>query len=154
MGRERMDWHPLQFPCAVPPQPPFVCTPQAILKTSIGQVSLFPLYLGSALMALQLLEGKTFEAAAAKLQESFVSTYLIGTVFWPAANVASEWRGDRPRSGGRGVGGRSWEVGGGGRISPGRGMDAALDFLNQWMGRWATGSEQFMGGGPIAGSHP
>ena len=77
---------------------PTLCAPlQAILKTSIGQVSLFPLYLGSALMALQLLEGKTVEAAAAKLQESFVSTYLIGTVFWPAANVASEWRGDRPR---------------------------------------------------------
>ena len=80
---------------ALSPQSPLlsVCAPpQAILKTSIGQVSLFPLYLGSALMALQLLEGKTVEAATAKLRESFVSTYLIGTLFWPAANVASECR--------------------------------------------------------------
>ena len=41
-------------------------------------------------MALQLLEGKTTAEAVSKLHNSFVSTFLIGTVFWPIANIASE----------------------------------------------------------------
>ncbi|GAX84929.1 hypothetical protein CEUSTIGMA_g12350.t1 [Chlamydomonas eustigma] len=59
----------------------------ALLKTSIGQVTLFPAYLGGALIALSLLEGKRTSEAVAKLQDTFLSTYVAGSFFWPVANT-------------------------------------------------------------------
>ena len=54
--------------------------------------SVCPVFVSSAMLALQLLEGKSLAEATAKLQSSFVSTFLIGTVFWTVANLASERR--------------------------------------------------------------
>jgi protein Mpv17 len=59
----------------------------AMFKVLAGQLTLFPVYLGSALLALSLLEGKAVDRSVAAMQQTFVPTYLAGSVFWPIANV-------------------------------------------------------------------
>ena len=60
-----------------------------LTKTALGQVTLFPTYLATALFALAVLEGAPPAAAADRVGAAFPRAFAAGCVFWPAANLAN-----------------------------------------------------------------
>ncbi|KAG1666162.1 hypothetical protein FOA52_011574 [Chlamydomonas sp. UWO 241] len=59
----------------------------ALTKTALGQVTLFPVYLGSCFMALKLMEGLSVQQSFEHVSKVFIPTMVTGSVFWPAANM-------------------------------------------------------------------
>lgn len=60
-----------------------------VTKTAVGQVTLFPAYLVTALFALAALEGVPPADAAARSRAAFPRAFAAGCVFWPAANLVN-----------------------------------------------------------------
>lgn len=60
---------------------------QALQKTVLGQITVFPVYVATFFAYSGLLEGKSLGQAIAKTKEKFVPTFVAGSVFWPIANV-------------------------------------------------------------------
>ena len=65
---------------------------------AVGQVTLFPVYLGLFTFYIGALEGRTVRQSADKLATTLLPTLATGTAFWPAVNmvnflyVPSAWR--------------------------------------------------------------
>ena len=60
---------------------------QAVCKTLLGQVTVFPAYLALFFTYSKVLEGGTLESGFRHTRSAFVPTYKAGWVFWPAVNV-------------------------------------------------------------------
>lgn len=60
---------------------------QAMYKTAIGQVSVFPLYVASFYSYMGILEGLSPPQCVEKVSKAFVPTLVTGTAFWPFVNV-------------------------------------------------------------------
>lgn len=60
---------------------------QVLKKTTLGQITLFPVYLSMFFCYMGLLEGKGLEGGMEKLKASFSKTYASGSIFWPIANI-------------------------------------------------------------------
>jgi len=61
---------------------------QAVAKTAVGQVTLFPAYLAMFSVYMGVLEGKrTPTELGDKVQDFLWPTFKAGAAFWPAANV-------------------------------------------------------------------
>ena len=60
---------------------------QALKKTALGQVTIFPTYIIAFFSYVSLLEGKTMKQAVQKVRDKFWPAIATGTVFWPAANM-------------------------------------------------------------------
>ncbi|KAK9820187.1 hypothetical protein WJX72_007267 [[Myrmecia] bisecta] len=56
-------------------------------KTLAGQLTLFPVYCAAFFAYMGLLEGKSAERCIQKVKESYMPTYIGGSVFWPVANM-------------------------------------------------------------------
>lgn len=61
----------------------------AFLKTAVGQVTLFPVYVAAFFTYMGVLEGKTLPQCVEKVQSSMLPTMVTGTIFWPAANMVN-----------------------------------------------------------------
>jgi len=61
----------------------------AVKKSAVGQVTIFPVYVSLMFMYLGLLEGRGVEGSWQRLQQSLPKTLVTGTMFWPAANVVN-----------------------------------------------------------------
>ena len=51
---------------------------QAVIKTAVGQVTVFPVYLSALLVYMNALEHKSFKGAEQKLRNSFLPIYTSG----------------------------------------------------------------------------
>ena len=51
---------------------------QAVIKTAVGQVTVFPVYLSALLVYMNALENKSFKGAEQKLRNSFLPIYTSG----------------------------------------------------------------------------
>ena len=60
---------------------------QALKKTALGQVTIFPTYVTLFYAYIALLEGKSARQACGRVQRNFWPTMATGTVFWPIANM-------------------------------------------------------------------
>jgi hypothetical protein len=60
--------------------------PQALKKSLAGQVTLFPVWLGTFFTAMAVLEGRGLEGGMQKLRDNFGTTLVSGSVFWWAGN--------------------------------------------------------------------
>lgn len=59
----------------------------AMVKSAVGQVTLFPTYISLFFMYMGTLDGLGLQVAAAKLAGAFPAAAATGTLFWPAANL-------------------------------------------------------------------
>ena len=59
----------------------------AVIKTAVGQVTIFPVYLASFFTYMGLLEGLSLQECAQKVMHAAPSTFATGTAFWPIVNV-------------------------------------------------------------------
>jgi hypothetical protein len=55
---------------------------QALRKTAVGQLMLFPTYVTAFFLAMGLLEGRGLAGGCDKLQAAFLPTITSGSVFW------------------------------------------------------------------------
>ena len=60
-----------------------------MVKTALGQVSVFPVYVAAFFTYTGLLEGKELPQVVEKMQDKFWPTYVAGSVFWPCANMVN-----------------------------------------------------------------
>lgn len=60
---------------------------QAAIKTLIGQVSVFPVYVAVFFTYIGLLEGKSFSQCAEKTYQLLPGTFLNGSIYWPIVNM-------------------------------------------------------------------
>lgn len=60
---------------------------QAALKTALGQVTIFPVYVVSFFTYMGLLEGLSLEQCREKVIKAAPPTLLTGTAFWPVVNI-------------------------------------------------------------------
>ena len=51
---------------------------QAVIKTAVGQVTVFPVYLSALLVYMNALENRSFKGAEQKLRNSFLPIYTSG----------------------------------------------------------------------------
>ena len=59
----------------------------ALTKTTAGQLTLFPVYVGAFFTYMGVLEGLSWRQCKEKLRSAAPATLLNGTVFWPIVNV-------------------------------------------------------------------
>ena len=62
---------------------------RAVLKSLLGQVTLFPAYVCAFPVYMGCLEGKRGDAIVAKSVNFIPTTLVTGSFFWPIANVAN-----------------------------------------------------------------
>ncbi|KAG7668968.1 hypothetical protein Ndes2526B_g00683 [Nannochloris sp. 'desiccata'] len=60
---------------------------QAALKTALGQVTIFPIYVATFFTYMGLLEGLSLAQCKEKVMKAAPPTLLTGTAFWPIVNV-------------------------------------------------------------------
>lgn len=61
----------------------------ALLKSTIGQVTLFPVYLTAMFFYLGKLEGLSTSDCIDKVKQGLPTTILAGSLLWPAVNVVN-----------------------------------------------------------------
>lgn len=61
----------------------------ALVKSFVGQVTLFPVYLATFLVYMAFLEGKSVAQTEDRVRSVFWPAYVTGGAFWPAANIVN-----------------------------------------------------------------
>lgn len=62
---------------------------QALKKTALGQLTIFPVYCVLFLNYMGALEGKSLQGCLEKTKALLPSILVSGSVFWPIANTVS-----------------------------------------------------------------
>ncbi|WIA41794.1 hypothetical protein OEZ86_009126 [Tetradesmus obliquus] len=61
----------------------------AVTKSLVGQVTLFPTYTSLVLLYSSLLEGRSIQEAWQQVQYKLPQLFVTGSVYWPTVNVAN-----------------------------------------------------------------
>lgn len=61
----------------------------AVTKSLVGQVTLFPTYTSLVLIYSSLLEGRSIQEAWQQVQYKLPQLFVTGSVYWPTVNVAN-----------------------------------------------------------------
>eukprot|EP00882_Tetradesmus_deserticola_P004187 GHRQ01004423.1.p1 GENE.GHRQ01004423.1~~GHRQ01004423.1.p1 ORF type:complete len:181 (+),score=35.37 GHRQ01004423.1:187-729(+) len=61
----------------------------AVTKSLVGQVTLFPTYTSLVLIYSNLLEGRSLQDAFAQVRHKLPKLFMTGSVYWPTVNVAN-----------------------------------------------------------------
>ncbi|KAF6261768.1 hypothetical protein COO60DRAFT_721976 [Scenedesmus sp. NREL 46B-D3] len=65
------------------------CGCQAVTKSLVGQVTLFPSYTSLVLLYSSLLEGRSMQEACEQVKQKLPKLFATGSVYWPTVNVAN-----------------------------------------------------------------
>lgn len=83
----------------------------AVVKSAVGQLTLFPTYTAAFFLYMGSLEGLALPAAAAKLAAAFPAAAATGTLYWPAANLITFQLPPSRRIAFLGIAGIAWNAG-------------------------------------------